>query len=184
VVASAFAAGTGGTQTSSSTTTMSADTVVVTFTVGTNAAAAAAFDLGNGHKIDFPYAAGSICDPAASSYGAGEWDRPCAASKTPVTITAKSWVNAAGLPQTDFEPAMRFVPGHKKSVLLSLKDKDLEYAAGQQVLFCTADGCVDESAADASVKTVYDSTNGFWRRPLKHFSGYSVGVGRTEDGAY
>lgn len=169
-------------QASTSTTVMVGDTAVTTFTVGTNALIPSTFSLGHGHRIDFPYAAWSICDVRTSTYGAGQWDAKCAPSKVSVTVTAKSWVTAEGLPATDFQPAMRFVPGLKRPVLLTLKDKAQAYVAGQQVLFCSNVGCVDESLTDPSVATRYDATNGFWERPLKHFSGYSVSVGRTDDG--
>ena len=179
--APAFAkvASSGTTTTTGSTTTISGDTTIVTFTVGTNAMAPATIGIGNGHKIDFPYASSSICDVRSSSYGATEWDKPCLPSPVAVTITARSWINAQGLPQTDFQPAMRFVPGLKKPVLLSLKDKEQKYTAGQQVLFCTAAGCVDESIGDPSVRTTYDATNSYWQRPVKHFSGYTLSIGRS-----
>ncbi len=35
------------------------------------------------HQIKFP--AASICDPATSTYGIGEWDAPCQPLKTPIT---------------------------------------------------------------------------------------------------
>src|SRR5437764_4526430 len=33
------------------------------------------YQLGAGNSITFP--AGSLCDPSTSSYGMGEWDKPC-----------------------------------------------------------------------------------------------------------
>jgi hypothetical protein len=39
------------------------------------------------HAVVFP--AGSICDPATSTYGPGEWDAPCSALSQPITISAQ-----------------------------------------------------------------------------------------------
>ncbi len=46
------------------------DTAVTTFTVAPDASGT--YKIAGGHEIEFP--AGSICDPATSSYGTGEWD--------------------------------------------------------------------------------------------------------------
>lgn len=156
------------------------DTVVTVFVVGTNTKTAATFEIGHTSKIDFPYSASSICDLATSSYGAGTWNQKCTASTKPVTITARVWKNAAGKVVTDFQPAMRFVPGLRLPVALYLRDRDQKYAAGQQALYCFTAGCIDESVADPSLTTTYDATNGLWKRPIKHFSGYTMSVGRDE----
>src|SRR5688572_6151033 len=64
------------------------------------------FVLGK-HVIWFP--ANSICDPATSSYGVTEWDKPCDAITAPINIHAelreqdgRTWI--------DFSPELRFVP--------------------------------------------------------------------------
>jgi hypothetical protein len=155
------------------------DTTVTVFVVGTNVAKPASFNIGNSSKIDFPLATGSICDPLLSSYGAGTWDSPCIVATSPVQITAKSWVNAQGKLVTDFQPALRFVPGLKKSVTLYLKDATL--AATTNILFCSPSGCVDEAATDPSVTTKLDPNSGFAYRTIKHFSGYMVTVGLVDD---
>jgi hypothetical protein len=155
--------------------TAAADTTVTVFVVGTNASTAASFVIGHESKIDFPLAAGSICNPATSGYGPAEWDRPCAALTAAVRITAKTWINAAGKVATDFQPALRFVPGQRKPVLLTLKDAAL---AGTRVDFCTPTACVDEAAADKSLATVLDPKTGKVSRAVKHFSGYVVVANR------
>jgi hypothetical protein len=157
--------------------TWKGDTVVTVFVLGTGAKEAKV-GLGYGHKIEFPYAAASVCTLATSGYGAGTWDLPCLPSVLPVEVTAKAWFDASGLPRTDFQPAMRFVPGLPQAVELSLHDRANAPSAAASVLYCTEAGaCVDEAKADPSLRTVVDPTNGFWVRKLKHFSGYNVVFG-------
>ena len=153
------------------------DTVVTVFVLGTEAKEAK-FGLGHGHKIAFPSAAQSVCDLSTSSYGAGTWDHACTPSSQPVQVRAKAWFDAGGLPRTDFQPAMRFVPGAANAVTLYLHDKSGKPAASGKVAYCGASGaCIDEAAADPSLATQVDPTNGFWIRRVKHFSGYTVIVG-------
>ena len=144
------------------------DTVVTVFVVGS---AQASVNIGNLSKIEFPYGMASICDPTRSSYGPGTWDSPCSASRKSITITAKTWVNAAGKLQSEFQPALRFVPSLLKPVTLYLKDAAL---AGTRIDFCTATGCINEALTDPTVTTVLDPTNGKAFRIIKHFSGYTV----------
>jgi hypothetical protein len=148
------------------------DTVVTKFIVGSNSQSSATFSIGYNSKIDFPYAAGSICDPATSSYGSTEWDKPCRAATTSIAITAKNWYDVSGLPRTDFQPALRFVPGLRRSVTLYLRDRGGQ-GFGPRIDFCSPSGCVNEALTDPSLQTYYD-TSGWWYRTIKHFSGYSV----------
>lgn len=144
------------------------DTAVTVFVVGSGQLTV---HIGNLSRIEFPYGMASICDPAKSSYGPGTWDSPCSASRKPITITAKTWVNAAGKLQSDFQPALRFVPRLLKPVTLYLKDAAL---AGTRIDFCTPTGCINEALTDPSVITVLDPHNGKAFRTIKHFSGYTV----------
>lgn len=98
------------------------DTIVTVFVVGSASSASATFALGHNSQIVFPSAASSICDIATSSYGPATWDSACSPSRTSVQITAKTWINASGAAQSDFMPAMRFVPNAKSLVTLTLKD--------------------------------------------------------------
>jgi hypothetical protein len=153
------------------------DTVVTVFVLG-SVPKEAKFGLGHGHKITFPNAAASVCDLLTSSYGAGTWDQGCLPSLLPVQITAKAWFDANGLPRTDFQPAMRFVPGAANAVTLALHDRAGNPSAAGKVAYCSdAGACVDEAVADPSLATQVDPTNGFWVRRIKHFSGYTVIVG-------
>ena len=147
------------------------DTVVTVFVLGTNPDRGASVPLGFRGKIEFPYQVGSICDPLLSSYGPGTWNDSCTPLRTNITITARTWLNARGKLETDFQPALRFVPGLSQSVTLLLKDPAV---AGTRIDFCTLSGCVDESIADPSVATRLDKLNGAVSRIIKHFSGYTV----------
>ena len=158
------------------------DTTETALWVTLNQNASTSLDIGNGSRIVFPYAAASICDPATSSYGAGTWDSPCVASTRPVRITARTWVvKSTGKLATEFQPALRFVPGKAEMVTLVLKDAA---RAGTHVDYCAGGTCVDEAAADLAVATRLDARNGFAHRPIKHFSGYVVVANRTDSEAF
>ncbi|MBC7789517.1 MAG: hypothetical protein H7Z74_06205 [Anaerolineae bacterium] len=147
-----------------------------------NPAAATNETLGD-HKINFP--AGSICNPATSTYGIGEWDAPCEPLKTPITITATWWRDSAtGQPVIAFEPALRFVPSadEKRWVTLHMRDKRvsrdmLRYDI--RILWLYQGEWIDESITDATLETQSDGHNGRVYRRIKHFSGYLVTSGRT-----
>ena len=127
------------------------------------------------HQIVFDQS--SICTPS-SSYGLGEWDKPCAAQVAPITITAKITSDAFGNPRIDFAPHLRFVPG--TNVMLKVRDADSIFSPNATIRYCpdNADGspsknCYDESMFDSSVATQHDAF-GLLVRKLKHFSGYEV----------
>ena len=142
----------------------------------------AAYDvaLGNGNKITFPRGASSVCDQLTSSYGPGTWDAPCLRSLLPVTVYASTWTDARGLSHGEFQPAMRFVPSDV--VLLEMRNKNGLITAGMRIDFCTQVGCVNEAAADPTVATVLNPSGGAAKRRIKHFSGYMVSVGLTDEG--
>lgn len=122
-------------------------------------------------RIEFPLGAASICDPGSSGYGPGTWNQPCRPATRPVRITARTWVNEQGRTVTEFQPALRFVPGRGRAVTLTLPDPA---RPGTRVDYCTDAGCVDESVEDPSLATELDPAHGVVRRPIKHFSGYTV----------
>jgi hypothetical protein len=168
--------------------TLTSDTVVTEFTVWPSGGR---FTVGGTHRIVFPAAA--ICDLVTSGYGPRLWDAPCVPSVLPVRITAKSWVDAEGRPQVDFQPAMRFAPTLGDGVQLFLLDKKSALDPSAKILYCGGSNsgsgsnssgsgggsCVDESLNDASLVTRFDSPNGFVYRRIKHFSGYNVTAGRA-----
>lgn len=136
------------------------------------------------HRIYFP--AGSICDPAVSSYGPTEWDRPCQPLRRYITISATWWTDAAtGHPRIEFQPALRFVPTSDMSkwVTLTLKDPSASSTRpGQSLVIAWRDASgnwVDESLTDATLRTTVDPSSGSVSRRIKHFSGYMVSAGRS-----
>ncbi len=131
--------------------------------------------MGNSAVV-FP--AGSICDPATSSYGPGTWDDACTPLTAPITITATIKTTGQGT-WVDFSPALRFVPSTNSSrwVWLALFSKkkigaselsrfNIYYAATLGGAF------VDETASDATLRTYVDTKSGVSTRRIKHFSGY------------
>lgn len=145
-----------------------------TFTINPNKQANV--QLGN-HAIHFP--ARSICDPAATTYGATEWDKPCILLTRPITVTAQ-WVETGdGRPLMEFEPALRFVPN--KTVILSMTLRDEPEEDQNQLLRILwrneQDVWVDESLTDATLESrISHGGKKVWRR-IKHFSGYMVTAG-------
>ena len=157
------------------------DTTVTKFTI--DPTTATLFTVGKTHALYIP--AHAVCDLATSSYGPGEWDRPCTPMAAPLVITAKSWKNAQGLPQVDFSPSLRFNPNAGGNVTLFLavtSHKKLE--SNPTILYCATLNvpCVNEQLTDASLATHVDKQNGFAYRRIKHFSGYNVSSGRVSDG--
>jgi hypothetical protein len=154
------------------------DTSVVVFVVDPRGRKQ--FSLGDGSRIRF--GAHSICDPKRASYGPGKWDEPCDATSGPVTITARSWYDAAGHPHVAFSPRLRFNPAAEQ-VTLALKDRNAPSAL-LGINYCPDDGsaCYDEGALDASLTTYRDGRSGsFYYRRIKHFSGYNIASGRSRE---
>ena len=130
------------------------------------------FFLGR-NAIVFP--ANAICDPATSSYGAGTWEEACSPLSTPLKIHATVRTATAGT-WVDFKPSLRFVPSDDshKWVYMYMSSKNA-------ILFAPALGAqgVDDASADATVKTYFDSHNGYTLRRVKHFTGYMTSSGRS-----
>lgn len=142
------------------------------------------FFVGN-NAVVFP--AKSICDPATSSYGAGTWDSACEPLKGLITVHAVARA-VDGRTQVDFTPDLRFVPSNKTSdwVWLYMYTPTAAGAvnlAQFNIMYApTLDGAlVDESLADASLRTYVDSRSGVSVRRVKHFSGYTVSTGAKCD---
>jgi hypothetical protein len=138
------------------------------------------FILGR-HAIRFP--ANSICDPAVSSYGVTEWDKPCTPIASPIEIRAelrevdgRSWV--------DFTPALRFVPSNDGDqwVYLFMWTRATTRGKGSDaptILWSPAIGVpgIDESLTDPTLETKWNGRLGGVYRRIKHFSGYNVHSG-------
>lgn len=141
---------------------------------------AVALVFGGKHAIHFPAAA--ICDPATSSYGAGTWDDPCDAAGQPVRISLRAYRDGEGLTHVYFEPALRFNPA-TSGVFLFLQDANKTISPWfKEIYYCSSDAsCIDEAVDDPSLTTYYDPRTNLHSRRVKHFSGYVVGVGRSEE---
>ncbi|HEY4303191.1 MAG TPA: hypothetical protein VGM82_01885 [Gemmatimonadaceae bacterium] len=142
------------------------------------------YNLGAGNTIVFP--AHSLCDVNKSSYGDGEWDKPCTPATSTVTINTKAWLDAQGLAHVDFDRHVRFVPTLNPAgwVTLSLYDYGAATLAWMNIEYCKdvqdagKNNCKDESKDDATLATVKNPITGQYTRRLKHFSGYSLTSGR------
>lgn len=152
-----------------------ASNTTVDFTVGANGGV---FYTGN-HAVVFP--AGSICDPSTSSYGPATWDAPCAPLTSALRIRAVvSTVN--GQSSVDFSPSIRFVPTSNPSrwVWMYMYAPAARSFSGNlsrfNILYLSRPGAtlVDESVADATLRTYVDTWSGMAARRIKHFSGYVV----------
>ena len=143
------------------------------------------YNLGAGNSITFP--AGSLCDPATSSYGLGEWDKACPVATAPVVVNTKGWLDETGKPHLDFDRHVRFVPSDNPAswVMLTLSDYGTGINLWSMISWCATElqsSCVNEAAADPTVATVTNPVTGKLTRRVKHFSGYSLTSGRDDGG--
>jgi hypothetical protein len=144
------------------------------------------YPLGQGNSIIFP--AGSLCDPATSSYGVGTWDSPCAIASQPLTVNAKAWLDQGGHPRIDFDQHIRFAPSTDptKWVVLTFTDYRSSLLTLANIGYCTTatSGCVNEATTDPTLATFTNPVTGQLTRRIKHFSGYNVfsGFAETVDG--
>ena len=129
------------------------------------------------HKIVFP--AYSICDPATSSYGPTEWDKPCQPLTTPITIAADT-MTVNGHPHLRFSPDLRFVPSvdPRNWVMLYMKDpsaSDPLVGPTLTILWEAPDGTlIDETLSDPTLVTQVQGSSSIVYRRVKHFSGFLV----------
>lgn len=139
--------------------------------------------LGDGNSLVFP--AHSLCDPNKSSYGNGEWDKPCTEATAPVTVGAKAWLDRYGHPRVDFHMRLRFVPSNNPAQWVNLTFADLQasFDPMYNIYYCqSANGsCTDEAKKDPTLLTVHNPITGKITRRIKHFSGYNVAVGRQQE---
>jgi hypothetical protein len=140
------------------------------------------FYLGSGNWITFP--AHSLC-VLGSTYGPGEWDRPCTPATSSLTVNAKAWLDGNGHARVDFDKHIRFVPSTNpyQWVVLTFADLQASLDPFFNILYCpyATGGCYDESKLDPSVATFRDPVTGRIMRRIKHFSGYNVAAG--DDGS-
>ena len=139
--------------------------------------------------VNFP--AGSICDPALSTYGEGEWDNACVALNRAITITATTRLTTTGV-AVDFQPDLRFAPDKQVTLYTdlfasTLRSNSSYFAQNPASLRSLAffyspslDAApVADYMSDPSLVTQIDLETGrVWRR-VKHFSGYVGGTGQA-----
>jgi len=151
------------------------------------------FSVGGLFTVSFP--PNSVCDPARSTYGPTEWNRPCVtlSGSQSVSIHASARLNGTGM-GVDFTPTLRFSPSTQ--VIIStdlfasvLKSASSYFAANSDMLnflavyYSPSPGAtpVADFVSDPSVITHVDLGTGIvWRR-VKHFSGYNQTAGTACD---
>jgi len=135
--------------------------------------------VGDGNSLYFP--AGSVCDPLLSTYGVGQWDKPCSPIRSSVTVNVKAWLDGSGHARVDFLPHLRFVPSVLPSGWVNITFADFQASLNPfyNILYCPTDisSCYDESKLDPTLVTVRNAVTGKVTRRIKHFSGYMVGAG-------
>src|SRR5262249_47768488 len=132
-------------------------------------------NVGGGNVLYIP--SGGVCDPTTSTYGIGQWDKPCNVLTRSIRITASSWTDSNGHPYVQFDPALRFVPS--KWSVLYMGDDDASVDLTVRITYCPDTGmCIDEAKQDPSLAT-FHWAGGVFRR-IKHFSGYNVAAGFEE----
>jgi hypothetical protein len=135
------------------------------------------------NKVTIP--AGSVCDPAVSTYGPTEWDRPCATITEPLAIDVTLSASDGRLTLA-FSPDIRFAPHPNRHVTLEMKVDAITSARElrQFAVFWVPTGekrLVDEGKTDPSLRTQVFKKEGRLLRRLKHFSGYNVYSGIADD---
>jgi hypothetical protein len=136
--------------------------------------------LGAGNTITFP--AHSLCDPKTSTYGTGQWDKPCNLATQALTVNTKAWLDRNWLLHVDFDKQIRFVPTSNPAgwVMLSLTDYGSVINPLAQIKYCHSSngtGCINEALTDPTLATIKDPLTGRLTRRVKHFSGYSITAG-------
>ena len=108
----------------------------VRFNITIDPAHKTTYNLGAGNSLYFP--AHSLCDPTKSTYGMGEWDKPCSEATRPLTIAVKAWMDSTGHPRIDFQPSVRFVPSNDSRdwVVLTFADYQASLDPMYNILYC------------------------------------------------
>lgn len=134
------------------------------------------------HYLYIP--AGTLCDLRTSGYGTWFWDAPCDISRTPVTVTAKSYLLNKH-PVVEFDTHLRFKPSKdaRFDVMLYLRDDNAN--SKSVITWCAenSSSCVDEAkvAPGNKLNTRFDPKGLYVYRKIQHFSGYNVTGGRECD---
>jgi hypothetical protein len=138
------------------------------------------FTMGQ-HGVVIPR--GVICDPATSSYGPAHWDEDCTVIRQPLRMRAelrqqdgREWIY--------FTPHVRFKPSSYRHrwVWIYMHTEAAKAGSDLTILWSPAIGVpgIDESIYDPTLRTHVSPWGQFAYRRIKHFSGYNVTSGRSE----
>jgi hypothetical protein len=143
------------------------------------------------HGVWFP--ANSICDPALTTYGPTEWDKPCTTISSPITIHAEI-KEQDGLPYVVFTPDLRFAPATRKggggldpkkfvNLYMYVGGSSVTDAGAFEIKWVADEAAapVSEDDADVSLQTKRMARGQVLYRRVKHFSGYLVAAGIDGD---
>ena len=143
------------------------------------------------HGVWFP--ANSICDPALSSYGPTEWDKPCTTITSPIAIHAEIR-EQGGLPYVVFTPDLRFAPATRKAngsldpkrfvnLYMYIGGSPASDAGSLEIKWVADEGSapLSEDEADPTLQTRRMERGKVVYRRVKHFSGYLVAAGIDGD---
>jgi len=151
------------------------------------------FNVNGMFTVNFPK--NSVCDPDQSTYGPGEWDKPCVTLSGNKTIALQATVQLTSTGVTvDFQPALRFSPDAQVTISTDIFAPMIVASRGYlyshpaaarplAVYYSPALGAslVPDYLSDRTAVTHVDlSTGKIWRR-IKHFSGWSQTSGEACD---
>jgi hypothetical protein len=138
--------------------------------------------------------AGAVCDPSTTQYGPELWDDQCTPISAPIRLQVQV-TEKNGRLWIDFKPNVRFVPSSDPSKWVTLttwrpgSELSSSLSRGQMrqyaLLYAPEIGAtpLDEGSIDPTMITVVRLRDGLiWRR-LKHFSGFTISLGRACDPA-
>jgi hypothetical protein len=151
------------------------------------------FNVNGLFTVNFPK--NSVCDPDQSTYGPGEWDKPCVTLSADKTIALQATVQltSTGV-AVDFQPALRFSPDAQVTISTDIFAPAI--AASRSYLYShpaaarplavyyspsLGSNLIADYLSDPGAVTHVDlSTGKIWRR-IKHFSGWSQTSGGACD---
>lgn len=126
--------------------------------------------------------ANAVCS-LDTPYGPSEWDKPCTRATAPIAVTVTIGTDGSGHPTASFSPDLRFAPASNPYhwVYLGLKVQGRLDTRGYGILYqpTGTDLLIDEAATDPTLRA-WRATGNVIARRLKHFSGYNVSLGFTE----
>ena len=136
--------------------------------------------------------AGAVCDPSTTQYGPAFWDDQCTPISAPIRLQVEV-TQKNGRLWIDFKPNVRFAPSSDPSNWVTLTtwrshfELSSSYSRRQMrqyaLLYAPEIGAtpLDEGSIDPTMVTMVRMSDGLiWRR-LKHFSGFTITLGRACD---